>query len=261
VSLDNLSKVTLSIPAGTNRTCSHALVLSLVMFDANPDFFSEALFDNLTRKKVKQHTATETTAPQEQQGVLHPENQMIGINMKVALHSICFKLVGVVEGPTYGLVVVVRSEDSGHHVFKKWVRFSITGLFDQTAVDISLPLHIHGLHIASGHLYDTHTSLSEDDAFLASRNKKVWFTKQEDTKGIEERFFISAEDEQVEFERRHWRYDIQQDVKFFEQHTKISDPFSHMRTPGFVQPINISGNVGGKFSNFSKSWLLIKLTM
>jgi hypothetical protein len=123
VSLDILSNdkvkldLTLSIPpqpGGANRS---ARMLALVMFDANPDLLSEALFDKLTRKKVTLHTATETTAPQEQQGVLHPENQLIGINIEVALHSVCFKLSGVVEGPTYELLVVVRSEDSGHHVF------------------------------------------------------------------------------------------------------------------------------------------------
>ena len=123
VSLDILSNdkvkldLTLSIPpqpGGANRS---ARMLALVMFDANPDLLSEALFDKLTRKKVTLHTATETTAPQEQQGVLHPENQLIGINIEVALHSVCFKLSGVVEGPTYKLLVVVRSEDSGHHVF------------------------------------------------------------------------------------------------------------------------------------------------
>ena len=92
-------------------------MLSLVMYDANPDLLSEAMFDKLIRKKVTVHIATETTAPQEQQGVLHRENQLIGINIEVALHSVCFKLSGVVEGPTYELLVVVRSEDSGHHVF------------------------------------------------------------------------------------------------------------------------------------------------
>ena len=91
VSLDILSNdkvklgLTLSIPpqpGGANRS---ARMLALVMFDANPDLLSEALFDKLTRKKVTLHTATETTAPQEQQGVLHPENQLIGINIEVAL--------------------------------------------------------------------------------------------------------------------------------------------------------------------------------
>ena len=62
-----------------------ALMLSLVMYDANPNLLSETLFDKLIGKKFTLHTATETTAPQEQQGVLHPENQLIGINIEVAL--------------------------------------------------------------------------------------------------------------------------------------------------------------------------------